>query len=180
MKIGFIGAGGTGKTTVATALAEKLGLNYHQSVPRSVFQARGLTEADQRSMTPAQIWDLQKAIFEAKIEQDEVYRSGVFDRTLLDHLAYCIYRCADSIPAKEMEKMQEAMYDNIRSYTLLAYFPLFNWGGSADGFREDKFSYQVAIDTIMNGLLHLYGVKYVSMRDEVPEDRIKFLWEGLR
>ena len=70
MKIGFIGTGGTGKTSTIKQLGD-LGLPLLESVSRAVFKEWGWKEEDQRKATPELVWKFQKTIFDRKLIQEE-------------------------------------------------------------------------------------------------------------
>ena len=133
MKLGFMGSGATGKTTTAKIIAPYLGLEYQSSVPRIVFERRGLNEAKQRNMSRFDRWSLQKEIFEEKLKQDAEVLTGVFDRTLLDHLAYCLYRCSDTVPDNIYSSYLELVRENVTKYDYLFYFPIYDWEIKAGG-----------------------------------------------
>lgn len=172
-KIGFVGAGATGKTTTLEVLQPLLGLPVYGSVVRGVFKERGVTEYAQNRMSENDKWLLQKAIFDAKVAQEEtITGDGLLDRTPVDHLAYCMYRCSAHIhdtQFKELMGQAERMMD---TYTHIFYFPIYDWPKDEDDdFRETGLSYRWAIDRIMFGLLDTLGVEFHIMANCSPAER---------
>ena len=169
MKVGFIGTGGTGKTTTVKLL-EDLGLPYVKSTPRSVFAKYGITEAGQAKITPEQRWSIQHEMFDLKLELDAANPHGLFDRTIVDHLAYCYYRAADIIPDDVASVMEQTAQENMRSYSLVFYFPILPFDGN-DGLRQQGWAYRASIDAIMLGFLNRFRVSYFTVQPGTPEER---------
>ena len=151
MRIGATGAGGAGKTTTMLEVATLLDLTFHEGVARKVFRARNLTEADQHAMTPEQRLELQMEILECKIAQDLETPIGVFDRTALDHYAYCLYRCQQAMDDRTYEHILKLTQANLRRYRLIFYFPKPHWKDGSDGMREGGEAYTNLIDSIILG-----------------------------
>lgn len=156
MRIGFTGAGGTGKTTTAKIVAERLGIPFLPSVSRGVFAQFGLTESSQNDMTPAQLLELQSAIFEAFREQESQYEQYVADRTLLDHLVYCLYRCNRAITHEKLSDMRFSVHDHMARLDVVVYTPLGCVRPEQDGFREFNEAYNYLIDAAIRGLALFY------------------------
>lgn len=169
MKVGFVGTGGTGKTTTVLLL-EDLGLPYIKSTPRSVFTELGIVEVDQNKMTPEECWKVQQSMFGRKRVLDEQHPHGLFDRTLIDHLAYCYYRAADVISDNDAELMEHLVRKSIALYDLVCYFPILPFNGN-DGLRQQGLAYRAAIDALMLGFLHKFQVPYVWVGPGTPEER---------
>ena len=173
MKIGFIGTGGTGKTTTVnllTDLTETLNLPYVKSTPRGVFQEFGIVETDQAKLSLDMVWKIQRRMFDLKLEMDRQYPNGIFDRTSIDHLAYCYYRAAGAMPDDVAENMEKSVVENMAQYDLVCYFPMLPFDGN-DGLRETGYAYRATIDAIMLGLLHKFAIPYHIVAPGTPEER---------
>lgn len=176
MRIGFVGAGATGKSTSLNLLPD-LGLEKVRSVVRSVFQEEGLKEADQLTMTGDERWKLQKKIFDRKIEQDFRNKETAFiaERTLLDHMFYCFFRAAEVIDDNVSRTMELLTKENLEQYDLLLYFPSGLFAVEDDGMRQNGLAYQSIQDAAMRGYLHKYGIPYVEVPIGSPADRAAFI-----
>lgn len=153
IKIGFTGAGGVGKTTDAKALSELLGIPMIKSASRSAYERLGISENDCLKMTDEEKWQLQHEIFNSKIELDDSTFEFIADRTLLDHLAYCLMYCGAYIPEKEFYEFENRVRKHMKStYSHIFYYPFGYWTPeNEDGVRQTAPGWQSAIDAIIVG-----------------------------
>lgn len=87
LRIAFCGASGTGKSTIATWLAEHLHLPFCDVGSREIAAKMGFAspyDVDRAGMRGA----FQRKLFAAKRSWEEQHTSFVTDRTHLDNLAY--------------------------------------------------------------------------------------------
>jgi integrase len=173
MKLGFIGAGGTGKTTVMNLVSKQLGLPIMKSASRQVFESRRIREDDQFTMTEAQKWNLQNRIFVLKQELDATTEHFIADRTLLDHFCYCLYRCSKSVDKRMTDNLQTRVLDNLKKYDFLFYFPTGVFDAQPDGLRADDYAYRLMIGAIMEGLLHRYEIPCYLMQESLIHERVE-------
>lgn len=156
MKIGFLGAGGTGKTTLARALSEHTGLAQHQSTTRGVYAKYGKKHTDMPFLDPAMRKAIQLDNFNTKIAHDVAHPEGIFDRTLVDHLMYVTIYCHDTIPDAEFLQLKRATWKNICTYDILFYFPIYLWPTSVDdGFRESGAANRFLQDAVLRSYIEL-------------------------
>lgn len=192
MIIGFTGAGATGKTTLATLVANhSKGFVYRPSAARDVFKRWGLTEEQQRQLTPQTALQLQMEIWDAKAELDKQAVSDslnglttIFDRTPIDHWAYTLYRCGATLTSELYAKIYARTYNELVRYDVVFYTPLVTFSGTDDGMRETGFGYRVCIDILIRNTinelkpaLHNLGL-YVPIID--PESRTNWVIDTLR
>lgn len=170
MKIGFTGTGGTGKTTTAKLLEKRLGLALQPSVVRGIFESKQLTERSLLSMSQVEAWSLQQEIFAAKLKQDKETFRGIFDRTLIDHMAYCFYRSGSVIPDGVVNGLLKEMNESLKLYDFLFYFPI-TFTPPPDGFRQEGLAYRHTVDWMIRGLLHRSCAKYSIIGGGSPEER---------
>lgn len=178
LKVGFIGAGGTGKTSVLDILAADCSIPEEVcgSVVRNTFKRLGISnETAQHSMTNDELWYLQREILNDKFDQDNTNRYGLFDRTPIDHMAYCLYRCGSHIGDSEYNLVMQQVFSYTSQYDILFFFPIFDFAGINDGFRETGKAYQMAIQSLMLGLLTNWNVKYHRMANTLPIGRAQFV-----
>jgi len=183
LKIGFVGAGCTGKSSVANILAADITIpeQFRPSIVRDVFTKLGYRgELDQLKMNDTDAWHLQKMILKAKFEYDTIATTGLFDRTPIDHAAYALYRCGNFISDDDLEWIQTECWSYTSKYDLLFFFPIYDWGKVVDdGFRQNNKAYRIATQSIMLGLLTEYGAKYETIENTTPQRRAEFVKEKM-
>lgn len=160
IRIGCCGAGGTGKTTSAIYLADKLDLPMNKSASRIIYEAKNLTEEKVlNEFNNQEKLDLQIEIFNTKIKLDKEF-SYVTDRTILDHYAYCLAYCGGFIPDDQYLWFEETVRSHMLStYTYVFYFPWGYWlPENEDGVRQTRLSWQSQIDAILVGYLNRWGI----------------------
>jgi len=165
-RIGFTGAGGTGKTTSAITIAKDFNLPAMQSASRRVYGESDLSEDKVMQMSPEEKWELQSRIFEQKIFQDDTSYSFVSDRTLLDHYSYCLMYCGEHMRNSDFQEYENKVRKHMRdAYTHIFYFPIGYWEPRADGVRSAKEAWQSAIDAIIVGYVLRWNLPVI----EVPQ-----------
>jgi hypothetical protein len=191
MKIGFTGTGGTGKTTAATQLLDKLEAQFGvkaiipNSAARAVFNRRGITEAAQNAMTPEQAAELQAEIWAEREAQEESLRTEdtVWDRTLLDHFIYALMRTGVSVDKIILRKMEEKVARNLASYDLLVHFPLPEWEPEVDPLRDPAQGLRHLISLGISGYLAETKIPHIRITKEAhrsPDATTNFLIEQIR
>jgi nicotinamide riboside kinase len=177
--IAFCGAGGTGKTTTATKLAEIMPeYRLLTGVSRSVFKAKGVErEADQHAMNDAQRWDLQKAIQEKYLSTyDELEGQPIIsDRSHLDQTAYALQYCSTAMADDDLNWIEQAVLKSFKHIRKLFYFPLTTFAGQDDGMREQRNGPRVQFDTLLRGLLEKYDVPFHTVPVMSVEERAGFI-----
>jgi len=166
LKIGFMGAGGTGKTTTAKVVSETLNVPTIKSASRAVYEQDNLSEEKCMALDNVGKYELQFRIFGMKTELDKQTFAFVADRTLLDHWAYCLMYCGSFIPNDEYTQFEENVRVHMRStYTHLFYFPFGYWfPEKGDGVRQDHYSWQSAIDAIILGYIHRWRLPVTEVK----------------
>jgi len=91
MRIGFVGVGGTGKTTTLQSVNESLELPVLASVARLVWKDFGITEKDMIDNRDYEFaLRVQRAIFDKRLKAEAEMDDFISDRTLLDTYCYML------------------------------------------------------------------------------------------
>lgn len=182
MKIALTGTGGAGKSTLAALLAKELKEECVPGVMRTVMKEEGIVEADQYKMSDQQKYELQVKGFTARLLQEDQVKDGIFDRTLLDHYAYILTRCAPMVTQEVVEGFHGLIDNTLVTYDMVVYCPLYNWNFQHDGLRDVKYGPRLAVDLIIRGYLdRLFGkIPLIVLGDCSPEQRLKDVLGGLK
>lgn len=172
MRIGFTGAGATGKTTTAKALASREGLTFLPSVAREVFEAFDVREADQHRMTPEECWVIQQEIFKRYSERISSHSAFVSDRTPIDHLCYALYRCAPATSEEAYIELEGQAKAQLAKFDLIVYAPLGAIAPREDDFRQQGSAYRSLIDAAILGFLERWDVPYLYLPSGTVEWRV--------
>jgi len=165
IRVGCVGAGGTGKTTTAKDVETLFKLPFNKSASRIVYEELDMTEEKCAKLPDEEKYKLQFKIFEKKIELDKAF-TYVSDRTLLDHWAYCLMYCGAFIPDSQYFEFEDMVRTHMKTtYSHIFYFPFGYWFAKGDGVRQDHQSWQSAIDAIIVGYIHRWQLNV----HEVPQ-----------
>lgn len=178
IRVGFTGAGGTGKTTTAKAVSEKMNAPLIKSASRAVYEERDLTEAKCLALPDEEKFLLQFDIFDKKIDLDLNTFGYVADRTLLDHWAYCLMYCSAFMDNLQFAKFEEKVRVHMLStYSHIFYFPFGYWfPEKGDGVRQDSHAWQSAIDAIIVGYIQRWRLPVIEVPQvNGPEGRTDFV-----
>ena len=180
MKIGFTGAGSTGKTTTLELIKDHISIPVLPSTTRQVFERWGINEDAQENMSPEDKWKLQKDIFDNRFNtENQAGEDFISDRTLLDNYAYCKLRCYLAITEEEDNELKQKVIDNLKNYDAVFYFPM-TFRPVPDGLRQANFTFLTIIDSIIFSFLSReYGNGYIVPKG-TPEFRAEYVLERIR
>lgn len=178
-RVGFTGAGATGKTTTANLISPWLGMPLVPGVARGVLVERGIDERTQLHMSNTDKWELQRAMFNAKITQDAKQMPGIYDRTLLDHTVYCFYWCNAKIEENMAKSLLAMAKENFVTYDKVFFFPMYDWERLEDETRIATYAYRIAIDAIFKGLINTLGLNVTIVPDGTIQERGEFIMDQL-
>ncbi len=185
MKIGFCGAQGTGKTSVAQEIGKLEDWFFVPSAVSDVAKAgfyinQEAGPLDQLVVTTARI--AQEFLYDQR-----EYPNIVLDRTVLDSLAYTGYQLEKHW--KFMSPTQVELYwktsfhlvrKQMQEYDKIFYFPIY-WAPEPreDGLRVVSEKYQKDVDTYIAYLLDAMSVPHYTMLGGTVEDRANFVMDML-
>lgn len=177
-RIGIIGAGGTGKTTLATQVEKLTGFKFWPSIVRSGYQELKQDYSRHLDLSAIDRWKTQRFLIERKFAYDQANPNGIFDRTALDHLMYCMMYCHEAISDSDYDWLIQAVQENLANYDHLFYCPLYRpWPNIHDGFRDFIIANRETQDVILRGLILKLRLPVEQMENVSVEDRLEHIIE---
>lgn len=176
MKIGFCGAGGTGKSTTAKMLQAATGYQLHKSPSRAVFELHGCPTEDQQAQLSAEgRYAIQREIFARISTQVQSNPIGIFERTPIDNFFYLLFRCHDIATEHDIRTMHQSMVRNMLTFDMLVFFPLYDWKPEDDGMRTQSLAVRMLTDMGIGDLIKRCGITPFIMPNTSPDDRLTLL-----
>lgn len=156
-RIAFCGASGTGKTTLARWLEEKLSIPMNPVGSRSVAKAMGF-ESPYDTDKAGKRGDFQRRLQADKIAWENAHESFVTDRTTLDELVYTSLH--DVSVVNEVYLANARLH--VERYTHIVYCPLEDFCKlDGDPKRNPSMTYQKLFDIMLQGVLDEWARKRV-------------------
>jgi nicotinamide riboside kinase len=163
-RIAIVGSFSTGKTTLAEAVAEPLGLPL---LPEAAREVAALGFKLDKDATP----EVETLIFLKHFYNEMAHPDFVADRSLLDVMAYAGWVLDHQDWRKEralFDECKKIAQHRLRSqYTHVFYLPI-EFPIVLDGLRPDDTEFQKDIDERIVGLLETYDVKYETLTGDIP------------
>lgn len=164
-RIAIVGSFSTGKTTLAEAVAPKLGLPLLPEVAREIAAQGFKLDKDATVET-------ETLIFLRQYHNEMTHPGFVGDRSLIDVLAYANWVLENQEPRKEFalwDSCLEIAEHQLRSqYTHVFYLPI-EFGIVEDGLRPNDPGFQEDIDQRIVGLLDSHDIPHRTLRGTVEE-----------
>jgi hypothetical protein len=164
-RVAIVGSFSTGKTTLAEAVTERLGLPLLPEVAREVA-AQGFRLDKEASP------ETEALIFLKQYNNELATPEFVGDRSLIDVMAYAGWVLDNQPRRKEMALWDECVRLAERSlrssYSDVYYLPI-EFPIVLDGLRPNDPDFQRDIDRRIVGLLSAHGLSYVTLTGGVQE-----------
>jgi nicotinamide riboside kinase len=148
MRIAIAGASGTGKTTLANAIAERYSLPINPVGARSVAKSMGFDNPYDVDKAGKRV-EFQRRLFEQKRDWEFANDRFVTDRTYLDNLTYCALHMAEHLPDDAVEEFIEAT----SRYDLILVLFRKDFQQLDDGIRKTNQTYHSIYERILGSLL---------------------------
>ncbi len=168
MKIGILGAQGTGKTTLAEALAKELGYPLIPEIVRGVLKDMGMSSPRELKGNPEKGKEFQMKCLYRQIAEERKHENFVSDRTTIDNAAYWMKWHAHKNPSHVNTEYYQTAWENAKKYDLLVYvppeIPLVD-----DGCRSTNKDYQEEMAWLIGVLLYVWGENYITVEGTLEE-----------
>lgn len=175
MRVYFIGAHSTGKTTLARYASEKLKLPLLTEVARTILAEKEL-QIDSLRADISVVNEYQKEIFFRQIEEESKHEHFISDRSF-DCLAYAAQHSTilnELISSKECNKYIEDLKSAPNKQIIFvrpSKATLKN-----DGVREQIiWDGIIAIDAMCKFLLEMWNIPHIQINTDSMQERIRIL-----
>jgi nicotinamide riboside kinase len=148
MRIAIAGCSGTGKTTLAKAIAERFHLPLNPDGARTVAKSMGFDNPYDVDAAGKRV-EFQKALFEAKREWELSHAAFVTDRSYLDNLTYCCLHMAEHLEPGQIERFSQAM----ERYDAVLILQRGDFQDLGDGIRKTATEYHELYEHLLMSLL---------------------------
>jgi nicotinamide riboside kinase len=169
MKIAIVGSHGTGKTTLAKALAEKLKLNYIPDIVREEAAKKGFT-INENTPPEVQLWLVMR---QWELEKNTP-ESWIADKSLFDYLVYGNLALRD----EEVKNAIKIVVERNAKYDYVFYLPI-EFPMEVDLLRSQNEEFRREVDRRYKAYIDSSGIKYITLSGSV-EKRIKLAMSYIR
>lgn len=174
MKVYFVGAHSTGKTTCARYVSEKYNLPMITEVARMILSEKEL-HLDSLRYDMNLVDNYQELVFNRQIAEESKYDSFVSDRSF-DNLAY-VAQHTRILPKLLHSQELHTYLETLRAPDSFIFFVRPTRATlKADGVRENlSWEGVLSIDANVKFLLEMYGLRYFQINVENMQERVRFI-----
>lgn len=174
MKVYFVGAHSTGKTTCARYVSEKFKLPMITEVARAVLSEKEL-HLDSLRYNMDLVDDYQESIFVRQLKEEEKHTDFVSDRSF-DCLAYAAQHTR-ILPSFIGAPDLKAYLDKLRQPDSFIFFVRPSRATlKQDGVRESiNWDGVVAIDAMVKFMLEMWGLRYFQINMDNMQERVHLI-----
>ena len=153
MKLAITGTHSTGKTTLARACAESLGLHFVRgdTIKETLEKLFPGKKLDQLSAEES--WALERVGLSNRIDAEKQHNEFVSDGCTINSVAYALMECGDEVETRDgFDEFQRTALSNSSTYTHLIYLPP-EISLEDDGFRPMSNGFRHGVDKKISSLL---------------------------
>ncbi len=167
MRIAISGASGTGKTTLARAIAERYQIPLNPIGARDVAKEMGFDNPYDVDQAGRRV-EFQARLFERKLEWEQAHESFVTDRSYFDNLTYCALHMLPQVDEAMLKRFSEAM----NRYDMVFVLPRAAFQRLDDGIRQTNPVYHLMYESILFGLFHQRHLPWFLLSSPSTEGRL--------
>lgn len=172
MKIYFVGAHSTGKTTLARTIAKQLNKPFLNEIARTILAEKELHLDSLRTNLDI-VDEYQLEVSERQMQEEKKYKSFVSDRSF-DNLAYMAQH-ATLLNTVINSQATKNYIESLRQPDVFMFFVRpSRLTMKSDGVRESlNWENIIAIDAMIKFMLEMWDLEYVSINTDSMQERVK-------
>lgn len=168
MRIGIVGAAGTGKTRLAMALAAHLGVPYVPDHVTAVLREKG-RDSWRGVSDPKERRKIREEALRRKIADEAAHPAFVSDKTVVDYLAYWLQNQAEHEERPANVAFVERCKAAVGRYDVLVFLPYREVVEAAPGRQQDSV-HNLKVAAHKRGLLAIWKLPVVEADYTFGED----------
>ncbi len=179
LRIAFIGAHGTGKTTLAKVVSEKLNLPLIAEGVREkmvYYKNEGYDKYDLDHYGGVFQLFQDELLIERLFEENEKVHF-ISDRSTIDNFAYyATNQICKPLSEKTFKAYEYLCLSQSKKYSHLFLVPV-SFPAVADGVRETTYQSQIIIENFIRGFCEKNNIRYIEIDTNcnTVEERVKFV-----
>jgi len=174
MKVYFVGAHSTGKTTLARYVSSKYDMPMLNEVARVVMNEMELS-IDQLRSNIDLINKYQSEVFKRQVQQEIGLTNFVSDRSF-DNIAYSIMHSTITQSIIRSDDFKDYIHTINNSDSIIFFVRPSKATMKNDGVRENVVWDDILmIDASVKTLMEIYGVQYIQINTPILQERIKLV-----
>jgi adenylate kinase family enzyme len=174
MKVYFVGAHSTGKTTCARYVSEKYKLPMITEVARAVLSEKEL-HLDSLRYDMNLVDDYQTAIFQRQLDEESKYRDFVSDRSF-DCLAYAAQHARILSALMKSGELPDYITKLQSPDSFIFFVRPSKATLKADGVRESiNWDGVISIDSMVKFMLEMWNLRYFQINIDNMQERIRLI-----
>jgi nicotinamide riboside kinase len=175
MKVYFVGAHSTGKTTLARYVSKTYQTPMITEVARMVLSEKEM-HLDALRYDLDQVDDYQRQIFHRQIDEERRYTDFVSDRSFVDCCAYAAQHTRILQELLQDPKVKEQLKVMSDPHSFVFFVRPSKATLKADGVREAPvWDGVVAIDAMIKFMLEMWNLKYFQIHIDNMQERIRLI-----
>ena len=167
MRIAIVGSAGSGKTTLAKALAAQLSCPYVADTIPLVLRDRG--RDSWRGVDAADRRKIREEALTRKLRLEAAHDQFVSDKSVIDYLAYWLQNQSEYEQRHVSDAFLEQCKDGAKRYDILIFLPFRPEVEFAVGRNQDP-NHNLKVAAHKRGLLVLLGLPHVEAPYTFGED----------
>lgn len=168
MRIGIMGAAGTGKTTLARYLAQHLGVPVVGDYIVTVLKEQG-RDSWKGVGDPPQRKKVRLDSLRRKVAAEAEHPGFVSDKTVIDYLAYWLANQSEHEERHTNQSFVDTCREAVKRYDVIVFMPYRDQVDYAPGRQQDPY-HNLKVAAHKRGLLALWDLPFVEAPYTFGED----------